>query len=1655
MKEKKLFEKFLVVAVLITLTFGNWGILGNWIVVKASSYVENLQVTNNKSVKFDIGIEEKNVFTHEKEVDINDKLILTSYLIVENDGYLKDICIKFEGDKKNYVITNIKQEEDIIKNSTQEEINLKQISKGEFINLEIEIEWANKFVDINSLREKNNIKLTAIYVDTNGKENKIEKNVEIRINWVCRNEIKLESKITKYTDYKLKNEQGVLLEQTIKISQDGKNKLPFEKVKLEAEELKLDGKKADRIEIKRENNEIQFENKDGIIKINEEPKNNKEELEYIVRYIFKDKEIIDSLELELSMNANIKTIFAEEDKKIELHTEKELIEKQGDIIQLEGTKTSEISKGRLYANCNQEVPQYETKYDLEYTIKTAYKADIEKIKITADDVIATDDESKEYKLNENTVVCNYIKVNKDNLHYTLGDDGYIEVFDLNNEQIGKIDKTSKLDEDGNYYLEFDPKPSKMCLITSVLQNDGELNIIQNKTILPNLGYTRDEIKKFKELNDKLLLELFEKDTENATISDETAIKSTLLETTTEAQMTLSTNKLASIVKNENVEIKIALNNNQEDRDLYKNPKFEIEFPAGVKDVTVKESNILFDDELKIETVKKFERDGKIVLEINLEGTQTKFLLNEYIDGTTILINTDIEVDIRTVSKTDSILMKYYNENAISYNKEDCGEYECKVEFISPKQMIVGQEISGYSTEEKKVTSILQGEKSEKLEIYTDAKKVQNNIFIMNNNTYDCEGITILVRIPTKNNKDILTGESLGTTIDTKLLDVQLEGLDDAQVYYSTSEGATYNLELKENNWITSSENIQNIKTIMIKTNSKVEQGRIINLKYNFEIPANLEHNEYLYGDVGVYYKDPNNVEYVVKPDKIELTTGRGPQMDIKQQASVEKGEDVYEGQKIKYTITVKNTGIDPIYNLRIKEILPEYVIYSVYTRNNLSLGYDEKNPNAQMLIWDVEEVKLDEEVKVEFNVEVNNLPSIEEYYRGQENFVEENEKYYLKEGETKTEIEGIPEITLRNKVAVDAKDLGKEVYAEDYENIIKKSEILVNETSSISEDVPLKENDNLTYDISIQNNKEEDISNIELTKILPEGLEYVDIYTIVYNAEYEEWERAISGSYKEEERKISINVGTIKKDEIVYIKLMLKTAKLKEEEYKREVETTSKVTGDNIKAYVVTPVKNTIVKPKIETEYLCNNNSKYLINGDVLEYTIKVTNIGEIIANNVKIEDALPKELELINARYSIGEAEVTTIADKDNKIEVTGNLNLAESIVLKIKAKTTAIPQNVTLENTPKVSIANENTKEIGTISHILERTEKQGMIVEDKLERTYNISGAIWYDENGDGINGSAESNLPDVQLRIIDETNGNIVKELSSNGQGTYSVDGLEEGNYLVMFEYDNNKYDVTEYRKNGVSEEQNSDVIQIDGEDNNLIAISDTIRIKNNDFSNINIGLTEKQKFDFKLESEVVSISEQNGKDTKTHSFNNTKMAKIDIDPAVLADTTVYVEYKITIKNEGNVAGFVKNIVNYMPEGMKFNSEINANWYIGNDGNLYTNSLGNEVIKPGESKELKLILIKEMTEVNTGLTSNITEILETYNELGLEDIDSKENNRLETEDDYSQALALITVQLGGNMGNLLAIIISLVLVAMGVYAVKNKWIKVPVKKDKIYK
>ena len=153
----------------------------------------------------------------------------------------------------------------------------------------------------------------------------------------------------------------------------------------------------------------------------------------------------------------------------------------------------------------------------------------------------------------------------------------------------------------------------------------------------------------------------------------------------------------------------------------------------------------------------------------------------------------------------------------------------------------------------------------------------------------------------------------------------------------------------------------------------------------------------------------------------------------------------------------------------------------------------------------------------------------------------------------------------------------------------------------------------------------------------------------------------------------------------------------------------------------------------------------------------------------------------------------------------------------------------------------------------------------------------------------------------------------------------------------------------------------------------------------------------------------------------------------------------VEYKIIVTNEGAIPGYVKKIADYLQNEMKFSTELTQDWYEGKDGTIYNIALANTIINPGESKEVKLVLTKNMTKESFGLITNKAEIYEASNDYGINDMDSTPGNQSTNEDDYSIANVLTGVKTGEAVIYTTLIITIIAIIGVGTYIIKKRVIK----------
>ncbi len=331
------------------------------------------------------------------------------------------------------------------------------------------------------------------------------------------------------------------------------------------------------------------------------------------------------------------------------------------------------------------------------------------------------------------------------------------------------------------------------------------------------------------------------------------------------------------------------------------------------------------------------------------------------------------------------------------------------------------------------------------------------------------------------------------------------------------------------------------------------------------------------------------------------------------------------------------------------------------------------------------------------------------------------------------------------------------------------------------------------------------------------------------------------------------------------------------------------------------------------------------------------------------------------------------------------------------------------------------------------------------------YSISGLVWKDENKNGIREDSEMLLSGVTVKLFNiDTNEIVViddnKQIATTNQsGEYTFSGLGKGNYIVLFEYDTNKYKLTTYKSGTASENTNSDVINksvnIDGNEKE-VGVTDTINVSTQNYTHIDMGLVENGTYDLSLNKYITNVELTYGTQNQTYSYDNSKLAKVEVPAKKVDNAKVTIEYKIEVKNEGNVDAIVESIVDYKPDGFEFDKSLNDGWNIDNENNLTNISMLGSKLEPGKTRSVTLYLTKILSKDSMGTFTNGAEILKTSNLMNLKDIDSVEGNKNKKEDDYSEAQVVISVKTGIVIYASIILVIMLLIVGMIILVKLNK-------------
>lgn len=918
------------------------------------------------------------------------------------------------------------------------------------------------------------------------------------------------------------------------------------------------------------------------------------------------------------------------------------------------------------------------------------------------------------------------------------------------------------------------------------------------------------------------------------------------------------------------------------------------------------------------------------------------------------------------------------------NGEEKIEDSKQVTFSAEKGIILANSISNYNGEEPEILAIKENSKTGLLSEEKSAI-AQVKGTIINNTEKDVENIVVVGNF---------AGE--GSTI-TPILKEQI-AVENATVEYS-ADGQTWEAY--------NAEKASTYKNYKI-TFAKLADKSITTFTYKIEIPENLGANKSMNSTYAIKIEDKAQ-----KAATITLETPQKIEIEVSAKAI---SDTIYEEQEVTFTVDVTNK--------------------SNVTAKNVSL-----------------EASLPEELEL----------------------VSKPENFDIEAGKTVTKtitskVKALPEETKQKDITTTIKAIpnGKEDQAKTVEvkNVVKQALIKATIEDAYSDGAEfIYEGGQLGYKTTITNVSDETLTNVVITSKLPEGTKLNTKEIGVYKYEATEDPdmmkvEKIDIDIKESEKNGSIIyiIPKLEKGQTINIEIKMKADKLDKNVYEKEISYNEVISINEMEDYTLRK-DDIVIKPNYEISFSSENltdssRNTYVNPGDEISYTLNIKNktrFTQDIEINISEITGL-KQLTKVEEAISIGNSYAIKKEIKPEetyRLDIKGIANDAkeEDSIINFKAIISQIIQDREGISETREIVLKEETTEYRIKGTKTDEPDKP--VDPDKpdtpTDKTYSISGTAWLDENEDGIKDEKEKLLKGILVKIKQINKDNVAEYLKgedgkeitaiTDNDGKYEFKELKAGKYIIEFEYNTKTYKLTP-----VTNKDSVPTAPTTSEGTTVK--TDTLDVINENIENINIGLVLNSKFDLELNKYITKVTVQNNSGTTEYNYNNGQLAKVEIKAKQMASSTVLVEYQIEVKNNGAVPGTATVIADYLPKGLKFNSEMNTNWYQGTDGNLYTEELKDIMLEPGESKQVKLVLTKAMTSNSTGTFTNAAEIYEDKNDFGLVDTNSTPANKEQKENDYSTAELIISTATGSPMMYIGIIIISMLILGGGIYLINKK-------------
>ena len=1596
--KSKILRVGIVTILIIAMTMVNFIFVGESLISYA---VDNASVetsTNNNNVKFAAYFKDAsgNVLeTLEKGVSAKDTKMYLE-VDVQNEGYFNG-TISLEN--SNFNITNCNNE--YVNKVENNVITLNQINAGTKAIIEVLIEpKLDETIELSLLNMESEIAINGIYKNSTQKDINIKSSRKVTLTIVN----------TDNSKENVKNNLEIITNKVIKVNGEDKrviqlslqtglvnNTYPIKSINIDVNVPSINGKQPSIEKIINRNTMLSYNynysGSDNSLAIDMENiasadtqnrilwrKSGNEEV--ILTYIYDSDINIDETTITSTTN-----ITLHNDEKIEANdatvTLKNDEEKNSVATVSILNSEKSISKGKLYSGIDRNF--------ITNTIASVNMVNVEEFLKIEDANVLSDGTALKVKYNQTII-------NKEQLFKILGENGVLTITNLSGAVIASIDNSTQVDERGNIVIDYGTEGQDGIIITTTKPvNTGKVEITNNKTIKQN------DVNKIKSANQII---------NSATMNVETEVINTsnaaveLTEPTTEAKLEVNRDSLSTATTNKNVKVTVTLKSNDEQYDLYKNPEIKIILPEDITDIKLNAIDKLYGEEFT-ESHSMEIKDGRRILTINLTGEQTSYK-EVGIEGTTIILDFDLTLNNKAVNKISSFDMIYTNENANQYKDgKSQGEEISEISIVSPKGLITTNNILDLDIatigEEKLV--------SKTIDRNAVAKQVAVESEIINNNDGKVTNVQILGDFGT-DGKALVNNEEQENNIGLILKsNLNVEGIDTSKIkiYYTENSLATADLTNTENGWKESITDAGKTRKYLIAI-SNMEVSESIKVAYNMEIPSNLEYNQQSYSGYSVSYTDSTTgTQGNIDATTIKLETGKGAvvEADLSATLAGEKlnsGDEVLSGEVIKYSINVSNKGSEDSNNIKISVAIPEGTTLVEPLEDYVYAGnayYEEKTDTTKEFTIDT--LKAGETVTKEYEIRV---------------------KSDITDGKA---IESTAKISYGETTKT----------TNSITNILKSGDIRLTTKRVVDESIPLYEGGSSRYYAIIENTSSEEKTNVKVNSKLTKNIIVNKLQLI----------STVDGKSKTENIDYGneVNIGTLKPGEIKILRYAVKIDSSDLNKLAMSVSVT-----DNGKTYRSNETTDEIKKVSVSAT-MESDKGQYVKSGDEITYTIKVSNNTNYEANNLSIRDKIPSQMTVKEVTIDGVQQEV-----KDSQtVAASVNLKAGETTVFTIKAIVNYNANRTEPETMTNQAIVKQSETVIAQteeITTIISANSNNGDGQDNNNEEgTYMISGVAWLDSNDNGEKDNDDTILKDIKVKLLNTETNEIQKNSSNkeitattNDKGIYILNNIPEGKYIVIFEYDTYKYKLATYKKSGIAESKNSDVIAKEitlNQETKTYGATDEINIEAENIADINIGLVELKTFDLKLDKYVSKVIVQNSSGTTTYSYNDETLAKVELNGKKLAGTTVIIEYKIRVSNVGELEGYAKKIVDYLPSDLKFSSELNKDWYQ-QDKNIYNASLANEKIAAGETKEVTLTVTKAMTENNVGLVNNTAEIAESYNESAVADINSTPGNNTRGENDFGSADVIISVNTGLVITYISIIVIGIITLGAGTYFITKK-------------